>query len=702
MQDSPQPIRFTDSLSGRLAAWILALTACAAMALSTNFVYSHVPALVGISLALLLALWGLLRGYRLPRLAPISWVSLAIGGYFYWRASTSYSQLEGANAMALVLGAAVFYGAGIYYGLAKRADAAMAAIIAFAIILNALYWYLARQGLGSLEWWGRPSMGLAGPNSPHTAFFLYKNLAAVFFASGGIYLMTRFFARAAWSWWRVLGLMLGFLSVGLSLLCDSRVPYLVIPLMLGLACLLDILLRIKSGKSMRWFDWCTVLAFVAAVAAFIYDMAGEQHIWNWLDGVDTHLRSYIWSYLMPIVPQASWLGFGAGACQWEIIPFYSEWSSPNYAHNEYLQAWVDFGLVGLLGMLFVLFGHLSRAMVSLNDAALSHERRTQVMGAVLLLVGLAAYAFVDFPWHHFAMVSFSAFLCGVLAAPKGEELRVRQFFASEGSRIAQERPATRLQQGLGRCCLIGLTLCLLAGTGELLWRFAPVWKADWQYNSMVAKAAPVEEQMQFLEQAITLYPEVDIVSWYRQYPWSRTQEGYQLVADMYEPCLNANPKHLLAMVKYTELLSLLGHYEEAESLLRDHYAPEGQPRQRLLSWPTYYGKNLLRWASHCYDTSQWAQAYSLYLYAYRMDAKSVFTYDIRHRTNNKQDLEKYRQIDTKQLNLRTPYMKAILKRIHFMRRVGVVPDHSWKQPMRPDGPPALYQRWGEVPSNVKK
>ncbi len=702
MQNPPPAIRLTESFSGRLAAWLLVVIACASMAMSTSLVYSHIPALVGIALVVLLTLWGLLRSFRVPRITLLSWISLAIGGYFYWRASTSYSQLEGANVMALVLGAAVFYGAGIYSGLAKRADTMMAGVVAFALILNAVYWYLARHCDLSLMWWGRPDVGLLGPNSQHTAFFLYKNVAAVFFAAGGIYLIARLFWLASWTWVRAFGALLGLLSIGLTCQCGSRTIYAIIPLLLFLAYFLGIFLRIKSGKRMRWFDWCAILATVAALATVIFDMAGEQHIWLWIDGINTHLRSYIWRLLMQIVPQASWLGFGAGASQWEIVTVFGDWCSPNYAHNEYLQAWVDFGLLGLLGVLLIVFGHLARAIVSLSDASLPHERRVQVAAALLLLVAVSAYAFVDFPWHNFAMVAFTAFLCGILAAPRGEELRLRQYFASENSRIAQERPATRLQQGLGRLLLIAVLLGILEGTGCLIKRFAPAWQADWEYSILVAQGASIEEQKQFLQKASALYPDFNLVTWYRQYPWERTQEGYQTLADMLEPCVQANPKQLFGVAKYSEALSFLGRYEEAESILRESYPPDGPNRQNLYSWHTYYGMNLLRWARHLYSKGQFAQAYSLYQYAYRIDAKSALVYQIGWRVNNRLDINNSRGVEGSMRRTRAPYMKKILERMQFMQRVGVKPDNTWKQAMRPDGPTALYKRWGEIPAKWEK
>lgn len=702
MQDAPTIIRFTDSLSGRFAALLLVLIGLSSMSQSTNFVYSHVPALLGMGLILLCVLYGLVRGYRFPSIPLMAWLSLGVGGYFFCRASVSYSQLEGANVMALVLGAAVFYIAGIYHGLAKRADAGLAIVLALALLINALYWYLSQQGDLSLLWWGRPDVGLSGPNGRYTAFFFYKNIACVFFAAAGFYLLVRPIWLASWSWWRALAFILALSCIGLSFFCSSRAIYLILPPLLVLGWFIGLVLRLGSGKRMRWYDGVYILGLLALLAGVIYDIAGQQIIWQKIAEIDTHSRTMIWGDLLQVIPQTPWYGFGAGASTWEIVPIFTEWSLPNYAHNEYLQAWVDFGLIGLLCMLAILAWHLLRAWVSLTDTSLSHERRVQVAGALALLLSIAAYAFVDFPWHHFAVVSLTAFLCGILAAPRGEELRLRQFFAATGSRLSLERHQTRAQRGWTTWVFCGFILLLLAGTGDLLWRYAPVWKADWEYNSLEATEAAPEIKMSCIKQATQRFPEADVAFWYCQQAYPKTQQGYQDLSQIWARCIQANPKQLIAATTQAEILSYLGHYEEAENLLRESYPPDGPNRHCLNSWPTYYGMNLLRWSNALYHQGEWSKSLSMARYAYRIDAKSHLTYNIAWRGNPRQDTDFYKQQQQQRNKQRPAYMKKVLQRIKTLQRWGVEPDDSWQLPLRPNGPQSLYQRWGKIPAKSTK
>lgn len=701
MHEPTPPTRFTESRLGRLAGILLALVILISMACSTGMVHTHVPAIALLLGVVLLALIGLLLGYRFPRIPLMAWLSLAVGGYFYWRASSSYSQLEGANAMALVMGAAVFYVAGIYYGLSKRADAAMAVFAALLLAINALYWYFARGAGLSLIWWGRPDVGITGLNSGHTALLLYKNFACVFFASAGVYLIARCLWLGfvgSWSLLRGLGLVLGVGGLVISFHCGSRAAFLLLPLLAFVAYVLRLLLRAASQLRMRWFDWGFMLVAIAGFGALIFDFAGEQKIWASVNGVNTHLRTLIWRYLMEQVPAAPWCGFGAGASQWEIIPYFYEWFTPNYAHNEYLQAWVDYGLFGLTCMLFILLWHWLRALVSLSDSRLSAERRVQVAGALLLLMGISAYAFVDFPWHQFSLLCQSAFLCGVLASPRGEEARLISLLSAKDSPPSPTRP----EQGWRRLALALTCLALLVGLGSQLWRFAPAWRADWQYKTIATKGGSHEQEMQLLEEVVTYYPEADVVNWYLSLPYPRSTAGYAKLADMMAPCIAANPKNLFAVALQSDFLGRIGQYEEAESLLRESYVRGGMTRQNLTSWPTYYGMNLLRWGNYYYVQGQWAKAYSLLTYAYRMHRHSALTYNLDYRGSHQFDMQAYRRAQSERNKNLSQLMKNLQKNLQFMEKIGIKADDSWKEPMREGGSGPLYQNWGNKPFEKKK
>lgn len=704
MQESTPTARFTESLLGRVSRAILLVVLLLSMSLSTDAAYSHVPYLSLLLFVPALCLVALLAGYRFPRIPLMAWLSLLIGGYFFWRAASSYSQLEGAHVMSLVLGASIFYVAGLYHGLSKRADDASARFVIFALLINGFYWFLRREGISDLMWWGRPSIGLSGPNSVHVALFLYKNVACAFFAIAGSYLVARSLWLAGlglWSKGRIVSLGIGVGSIVLSFHCGSRAAYLLLPLLLVLGWFLRMALRAASSRGMRWFDWGFVLAFIAGLALIIFDCAGDQKIWTAILGVDTHLRIDIWRYLMEQVPAAPWCGFGSGACQWQIVPYFYDWVRPNYAHNEYLQCWVDYGLTGLAFMLFLLFGHVLRGVISLSDKKLSPERRVQVAGALLFLLGFSAYAFVDFPWHHFALISIGAFCCGVLASPRGEEAHLRELFAAMPSASSSHFKLLP-ERGLGRLTLALCCLASFVGLGIQVWRFAPAWKADWDYCAIAKQGSQPEAEMQALEAATLIYPEAKIVNWYLTLPYSRCKEGYTKLAEMMGRCLEANPKNLFAVVLQADFLGRIGRYEEAESLMRDSYVDGGMHGHNLTSWPTYYGVNLLRWGQDCYDKAQWAKAYSIWLYAYHIYQNSRLTHDLSWRNSHKHDMQAYRARQhqrNKNLNL---YMRQIKKNLAFMEKIGITPDDSWKLPMRENGQPSLYQNWGNKPYEKKK
>ncbi len=698
MQEHATPPRFTESFSGRLAAFLLLLVWIASMPVATGHLYAKFPLFVGLAGSVCCALWGLVRGFRFPRIPVMAWLSLAMGGYFFWRASTSYSQLEGENVMFLVLGAAIFYVAGIYSGISRKGDAMLFWAVFFGLALNALYWYLRRESDVSMLWWGRPAVGLTGPSSAHSAFFLYKNVASVFFASTGIYLVARCFWHESWSWARALGALLGLGGVALSFYCASRAVYAVLPVVMVLAWLLRLFIRQSSSQHWRIIDWFFLLALVGGIAWLILDFSGEQYVWSHIDSVDTHLRFLIWDYLMKVVPQTPWCGFGAGASQWEIVPYFYEWVSPNYAHNEYLQCWVDFGFLGLLAMLFLLIWHALRAVLGLTNAALSHGRREQIAGALLLLLAVASYAFVDFPWHNFSLLSACAFCCGILAAPRGEEARLMQLFMAQ----AEQMPPTKQESLMGRGLLVLGMAGALSFLGMMMPRLMPVWKADWTYNELVEKQAPAEEKMRLLEEAVQLYPEVGIVDWYLSLPYPRTVEGYRTMTEMLRPCLKANPKQLFGVVLQADLLGRVACYEEAEALMRDSYVDGGMQRQNLTSWSSYYGLNLMRWGAHLYRNGHWAKAYSVWNYGYRLHRRSSLTFNITWRGTSKHDIEAHKLLQWQRNKSLAKTMSEVSARLKLMEKIGIVPDDSWMEPMRPHGPGPLYQKWGmESPKGLK-
>jgi O-antigen ligase len=126
-------------------------------------------------------------------------------------------------------------------------------------------------------------------------------------------------------------------------------------------------------------------------------------------------RLDLWRDMLPIVPRFPAFGVGWNSFA-TAYPWYRTLPGPDWigeAHNEYLQALLDGGVVGaavVLGLLAVaLRGALARARVSPLDLGL--------LGA---LVGLALNALVDFSWQIPANAATWTALAALAVSPARE------------------------------------------------------------------------------------------------------------------------------------------------------------------------------------------------------------------------------------------------------------------------------------------
>ena len=68
-----------------------------------------------------------------------------------------------------------------------------------------------------------------------------------------------------------------------------------------------------------------------------------------------------------------------------------------FAHNDYLQTALEWGVVGFVAWALYFFGALARLVRGLRRGAWKHEDRTCGAGLLLALVGVAIMALGDFP-----------------------------------------------------------------------------------------------------------------------------------------------------------------------------------------------------------------------------------------------------------------------------------------------------------------
>ena len=679
----PAP-RLSESLPGRLAGWLLAVLWIFSMTGVDAHAFSSYPVCLGMAGVLALVAVGLLAGHRVVRMSAMGWVSLLIGGYFLLRCLHSYAVVDSWCEAVLILGGMLYYVAGVYVAQNQRFSSLMV-VLAAAVLLNLLAFYAVRQPWFCLEWTGRASQTPAGANSVPSTLFVYKNFSGVFLCLCGSVL-------AAWGLWmsrgvsRVLFLLLGAVSVLVSFFCETRAVYLVLPLCVVLLWGADTLLRVSAGKKLTSFSivFGAVLVIAAGVAG--YEFLFGHHLAGYISEADSHLRYLIWEAVCEVLPSTPLWGCGANVAQWEMVPYYNEWQLPNYAHNEYLQAWVDYGIVGVSLVLLVLLMHVVQGLRCIISEHVTPLRRVVAALAVLVLAVVAVYAVVDFPWHSFAFVSMCAFVCGLLASPfahaRGSWWSSRKWAAGSHAAVV----GVKAQRWPGRVLVLLLLLVVAGLSGWLGHKLRPAWHAQWQYNELCKSGADEsgDARRAFIEGLMPHYPSPALADTYFLLPPARKSNLHERERIL-RLALAGNPRQLFMVTMLVDVLGAQKKYAEAEQLMREHYVRE-MPPAMLNNWPAYYAYNLLVWGRYDMQTGHHASALSKINYAlainkkYRMGFTPVYRSGLapwKKQGGVKRFVQKL--VETSRNDAR------------ILRYIGTRPDDSWMQPMSPGGRPALYR-----------
>lgn len=676
--------RLTESLPGRVAGWLLAALWIFSMSGVDAFAYSSFPACVVLAVVLVLVLCALLAGKRVVRMSGTGWFSLAAGGYFLLRCMNSYAVVESWAETTLILGAFVYYVAGVYAAQNKN-PGGLVCVLFVALLLNAVALWAVKQPWFCLEWTGRARYTPEGSNSLPTSLFIYKNFAGVFFCVGGC-------ALGAWAWWvcrgmrRVSALLAAVVFICCSLLCGTRAVYVVAPLFVVLFWVADMLMRVLRDQRIGSANAVLGIVVLIGIAILAVDFIfGYQLVGN-VSGIDTHLRYMIWAAVCEVLPNAPLWGYGAHAATWEMVPYYSEWQLPNYVHNEYLQVWSDYGPVGLVLLLLILLLHVVRGVRCLNSEACSVARHSLAAVALLVLVSIAAYAMVDFPWHSFALVAMCAFCCGVLASPFAH--RALSWFSGRKWRNPGQAPllAVRAQKWPGRVVLVLLSGGLLALSCRLGDTLLPAWRAQWEYNELSRGQgdASAMARRALIARLLPQYPSPALMDTYFMFPQNMVPPAER--ERLLRIALEGNPRQLFTLVMLVDALGQQNKFVEAEMLMRENFADGVLLGSVLTNWPAYYAYNLLIWGRYEMLQGNQRKALSLMDYAMRIHARNRIGFDVVWR----QSEQPWKEQGGVKPQLRR-LIDSARTDLHLLRLTGVQPDDTWMLPMTPGGKGALYR-----------
>ncbi len=691
--------RLSGTWCGRAAGIVLVIIWLASMTLLGGNAYSYLPALVGLVLAVLLGVTGLLRGGSVVALRWLGWCSFAVGGYFLVRCLwvDGCSVVESWREAGIICGCFVFYAAGMLVAQNERSQG-IGAILTTALLLNVAGFFVAKLPGACPEWFGRPSVGLSGRNNLPVTLYVYKNFAGMFLMLCGSLPLLRLLWTAPRRWYVWLMALLGLGGMAVSFFCGTRSVWMLLPLLVFLGLFLWLLFHIFSERKLGWGGFAVAAVLVAGccVAGYEFFLGG-----NWMESasqIDSHLRFYIWRLVCSVSADAPLWGNGASSAGWMITPIFNEWEWPNYAHNEYLQAWCDYGIIGLVCMAFIIISHLVAGLRTMASEFVSPARRVKAAMAFITLACMAACAGLDFVWHDFSLACMTAFACGLLASPFPHS-REGLFSNKNWARGSHASHVPVKKQGLvGAAVQAAVLLVIVAVCVTLVPRLWPAWKAQWRYNGLATEVSLEKHAARhaLLAEIMETYPDSVLVDEY-----FRVMSSGESVEDrerMVRLALQGNPHQLFMVPILVDNLMVQRRNEEAEILMRRMYPGDGLRNCMLNNWAAFYVLNLLEWGQNEMFAGRTERGYSMMEYAFNIARHAGYTTDflLRWRAGD-QPWTEYGGVKP---NLK-PFMEARRSDVALCRLLKIEKDDSWQQPLEPGGKPALYQAQQQPPRKDK-
>lgn len=678
--ETPAPRRLSPgAVPAAAAAAVLALLWIVGMPMFDTNACTSFPLVAGMGGVLLLVLSAMVCGFRPARFTWLNLLSLAVGGYFLVRCLHSYAVAESWRESVIIVGCMLFYLAGIQAGQGKHAGW-VAGVFVAALVLNMAALFLLHGGGVPIEWTGRPAYGFCGQNHIPVALFTYKNFSALFLCAGGMLTAYLAFSLRRYYLLRAVLLFLACGAVGLSFFCGSRGVYVLLPLLAVPAWLLYVVGRLYRNEGVGVLNILIGVGVSGGVLYALFDFFSGGMLFDRLMNTDTHLRGMIWQCICREAPQAPLWGYGTSASHWGILHLFNEWNTPNYAHNEYLQVWMDYGVLGMGGMAFILAVHFWHAFHRIGAESVSPAQRSLTSFSLLLCLSLCVYAVADFPWHHFSLAGATAFACGVMGAacpPAAEQPAQVQGYWGRGV--------------TGLLCLAGLAYA--GWMGNLLYH---PWQAQWQLGSMMKRQAPAAECRALLAEVLPAYPDPALMDFYYSFP--EMSPDYPKQEQLLKTALRGNPRQLYIVTMLADVMTRQGKYRDTEALLRERYYGNGMKKSLMMNWAAFYVTNLLQWGRAEMYAGNTGLAYSLLDYGLNIGShyETGHFYRLAYRANAEWTRSNSYKDWTRKLE------EACRRDCHRMQLMKVEKDDSWMEPMSPGGKRALYPANGADGSRRRK
>lgn len=662
--------RLINSRAGKTCAILLAVVWFLSILSNGQAAYCVFLPAAGLPAVAVLFAVALLLGYRTVRLNGWAWFCLlGIGGYFLVRAATGYIEYSAYAETSVIMGGMVFYIAGMYCPHSPSKGKWVMWLLTVCLFLQMATMISASADPPAILS-ANSLIRLDGRNSEASmGLFVYKNFASVFLATGGMAVILHsvlcqksFFSAKV---------LIGAISVVVSFFCASRIAWILVPFGICLGWGAWLISFHVQKKQIGWFSVIVsvLLLIIAGTGAVL---ALRYGIGSILTGdLNSHERLEISgrALSLPRDFMTGLIGTGARTFSWEVLPYSHIRNFPNYAHNEYMQAWVDYGTVGITLLLTALAGHLLKTGQRITKT----EEMSQfaiLSAATLTAICFTLHACGDFVWHHPSFVCMTAFSLGIMNTPAQKPLKAE----------------TRL----GKCLLIGLSVIIAsAGTYSAV-KLAPGWIGQWRYAEAVKQHLPESEKLRALRSVIQTYPDPDVIGLYARKSSQTNPDKAEItqISQLFTQAEHSNPHHCINAYTHTAYLDSLNRFEEAEAVMRRMNIAGGAKGGILYSWHSLYALHLCAWGrSLMQQPSERAKALSLLEYAYCLLKNRGF--ETGDRWSHKASFLSFSRDKQKS------YLKALENNIALLKWLVKEPDHSWRHPQPGSNRGALFPKDGE-------
>ena len=412
--------------------WAIALIIAGVFAVTTSTLPQSVPLIIT-CFASVFAFAGL-RKKKLKHVHPIIWLFLAAWVYFITRAFLSPVSHLARQDLFLLIPAGIIYLTNAFLLPSRKLRGMLVGGVLLLMVLNLLQLIPAVNAFRDTTFeYAQGSTGLVN-GEKFTGLYNHQNFFSNFMGMATIISLS----LAIWGNFsklpRILLFTLSVAGIAAIGLAQSRGGYLGIiggGAVVGMMSLVLMRSDQSKGQIITKISLVLIAGIVVLVGGYkVLEERESQATNDKLGKFQSSGRLGMFASVIDQVPDAPLLGSGSRSIEYTS---YQTWPKTNYnsgidhiyAHNEYLQALGDYGIIGLFFVLALIIWHLVLGMKQilwLRSHAPHSRSLAYCVAGLSILVLMALHTTVSFPTHSMSNIMLFALAC-TFVLPRHSEKR---------------------------------------------------------------------------------------------------------------------------------------------------------------------------------------------------------------------------------------------------------------------------------------